>query len=338
MKERVTVLWLVHRDRSALEDDGRVRHVSGDPSRPGATITRLIGEGPVLAVVAGEEDGRRALAYGVDEVVLADDLAASGMDLFVDRTMARARGRLMRDLYLIDLVRKDDTDALGLLAATLGRELLAPLARVYQETRQLLDRPRATSGCDRDRVKAIVDSVESMTRFLQKTQVWLDDSPTDEVVDMVQVVEAVLGPLAKGLSGIAALDMDVPPQRCPVAMPRRQLAMVIANLVTNAVQSVAVRGLRPGLIGVRVSIEQDAVALEVTDNGEGMAPSVRVQANDLFYTTERERRLGLGLTLSTSRVRRAGGEVVIDSDPGGGTTVRVFLPLLEQLQPPSPLN
>lgn len=334
MKARVTVLWLVDRDQYGSGNDERLRHVTGDPTRPGATITRLIGEGPVLAVVDREEDGRRALAYGADEVVLARDLAESGMDLFVDRTMARARGRLMRDLYLIDLVRKDDTDALGLLAATLGRELLGPLARVSRATRQLLDEP----GGNRDRVKAIVESVESMTEFLEKTRAWLDDFPTDEVVDMVQVVESVLEPFASGLEAIANLRVEVPSQRCLVGMPRRQLAMVIANLVTNAVQSIAARGNLPGTIAVRVSEEEGAVALEVTDNGEGMASSVRVQANDLFYTTERERRLGLGLTLSSSRVRRAGGEVVIDSEPGEGTTVRVFLPLLGRPDTPSSLN
>lgn len=335
MKERLTVLWLVDPVRGRSGSDGTLMHVLGNPTRPGATITRLIALGPVLAVVEREDIGRQALAYGVDEVVLADELEQSTLDVFVDRTMARARGRMMRDLHLIDLVRKDDTDALGLLAATLGRELLTPLARVCEETRELLDDPGSAAPPAQDRVKAIVESVESMTRFVEKTQAWLDGPPTDEVVDLVQVVEDVAAPLAPGLSGVAELDIVRPTHRCLVGMPRRQLAMVIANLVANAAQSISVRGVR-GRITIRVSEEEGAVALEVTDDGIGMAPSVRVHANDLFYTTEREQRLGLGLTLASSRVRRAGGEVVIDSDPGNGTTVRVFLPLLEgQTAPPS---
>lgn len=338
MKERLTVLWLVDPARGRSGSDGTLMHVLGNPARPGATITRLIALGPVLAVVEREEVGRQALAYGVDEVVLADELEASRLDVFVDRTMARARGRMMRDLHLIDLVRNNDTDALGLLAAALGRELLAPLARVCEETRELLDEPASGSAPSSDRVKAIVESVESMTRFVERTQAWLDDKPTDEVVDLVQVVRAVADPLALGLSGIAALRVVVPPHRCLVSMPRRQVAMVIANLVANAAQSISARGVRPGEIRIEVSEEEGAVALEVTDNGIGMAPGVRVQANDLFYTTERERRLGLGLTLATSRVRRAGGEVVIDSDPGNGTTVRVFLPLLQMENLPRNLN
>ena len=66
--------------------------------------------------------------------------------------------------------------------------------------------------------------------------------------------------------------------------------------------------------------------LEVTDNGLGVDGDQRPAMADPFFTTS-AKSLGLGLTLVSARVRRAGGELMIESDPEIGTTVRVFLPL-----------
>lgn len=327
MNGQLTVLWLVDRSRVPTAVERRCRHVVGDTARPGTLITRLIGEGPVLAVVDGEDDGRRALAYGVDDFVLAHELDAVGLDLLVDRTLARARGRMLRDMYLIDLVRKDDTDALGLVAAALGRELMAPLARVSEESKELLD--AADASQTRDHAEAIARSVEAMTKFVEKTQALLDGTPTDETVDLVRIVHAIATSLAPGVSNVAELRVVTPQHACPVGMPRWQVGLTIANLIANAAQSISNRGAGRGTIELCLTVEDGAAALEVTDDGIGMDPVVRVKANDLFYTTEDTQRLGMGLTLVTARVRRAGGEVIIDSDGSSGTTVRVFLPLLQ---------
>lgn len=337
MNGKLTVLWLVDEHRASAANDDRLRHVTGDSTRPGAIIARLIGEGPVLAVVDREEDGRRALAYGADEFVLAQELTHSGLELFVDRTFARARGRMLRDLYLIDLVRKDDTDALGLLAAALGRELQGPLARVSEESKELLDATSVDGVEARARAEAIAQSVEAMSRFVEKTQALVDGRQSDEVVDVSQVVRAIGDALSPGVSSVARVSVVTPVRRCLVGMPRWQIALVVANLVANAAESIS-RGTPPGEIVIRVSVEDGAVAVEVTDDGIGMDPVVRVKANDLFYSSEQKQRLGLGLTLVTARVRRAGGEIIIDSEPDAGTTVRIFLPLLGEPDKSPELN
>lgn len=329
MSVALTVLWLVPRLELPPDLDARFRHVVGDARHAGATIARLVGEGPVLAVVGRPEDGERVLAQGVDEVVVMPELQALGIDAFVGRTLARARGRMLRDLYLIDLVRKDDTAALELLAATLGRELSVPLARVSEEARDLLDGPQASPADAHEHAASIARSVESMTRLVEKTQALLDTSPTDEAVDLVDVVRTVADTLSRGMASVATLDVELPPGRCFVGMPRWQLALIVANLVSNGIQSIAARGDGTGRIAISVIVQDGAAVLEVVDDGGGMDPSVRIRAHDLFYSAEAQPdRLGMGLTLVTARVRRAGGDVIMDSSLGEGTTVRVFLPLL----------
>ena len=67
--------------------------------------------------------------------------------------------------------------------------------------------------------------------------------------------------------------------------------------------------------------------IAVTDDGEGMTPEVVARAFEPFYTTKDVGKgSGLGLSMVYGFVRQSNGQVSIDSDPGLGTTVRIYLP------------
>ena len=81
-----------------------------------------------------------------------------------------------------------------------------------------------------------------------------------------------------------------------------------------------------------VTIEPDAVAGEyvvviVSDSGVGMAPEVLRRAFDPFFTTKDPGKgTGLGLSMVYGFIKQSGGHVKIYSEPGHGTTVRLYLP------------
>jgi signal transduction histidine kinase len=94
--------------------------------------------------------------------------------------------------------------------------------------------------------------------------------------------------------------------------------LVVATLNTT-LDAAAARGLdaRHG----------DYVCVAVTDSGTGMAPDVLARAFDPFFTTKRPGKgTGLGLSQVYGFVKQSEGHVRIDSQPGRGTTVRIYLP------------
>jgi CheY-like chemotaxis protein len=71
----------------------------------------------------------------------------------------------------------------------------------------------------------------------------------------------------------------------------------------------------------------DYVAVSVSDTGEGMPPAVLARACEPFFTTkEVGQGSGLGLSQVYGFVTQTGGHVAIDSTPGSGTTVTLYLP------------
>ncbi|MGC2042048.1 response regulator, partial [Paraburkholderia caledonica] len=68
----------------------------------------------------------------------------------------------------------------------------------------------------------------------------------------------------------------------------------------------------------------------VADTGSGMSPEVAARAFDPFFTTkEMGKGTGLGLSQVYGFIAQSGGDVLIDSEPGRGTTVSIYLPVAE---------
>jgi signal transduction histidine kinase len=80
---------------------------------------------------------------------------------------------------------------------------------------------------------------------------------------------------------------------------------------------------------VRLAQEKDAnrLVLEVTDDGAGMNEETRSKSLDPFFTTQRGKRVGLGLPFLAQAAEEAGGKLEVRSAPGKGTTVRATFEL-----------
>ena len=110
-----------------------------------------------------------------------------------------------------------------------------------------------------------------------------------------------------------------------------ELNQVFMNLLVNAAHAI---GSERGRIVVRTRAEAGQVIVEVADNGSGIAPQDLKRIFDPFFTTKPVGKgTGLGLSLSYGIVKKHGGRIDVESEPGRGTTFRVSLPVRQPGKP-----
>jgi len=102
-----------------------------------------------------------------------------------------------------------------------------------------------------------------------------------------------------------------------------QINQVFMNILVNAAQAIE----NKGVITIR-TFEQDGLAsIEISDNGKGIDPGNIKKIFDPFFTTKPVGKgTGLGLSLTYSIIKKHGGSIDVESQPGKGTTFRILLP------------
>ncbi len=159
-------------------------------------------------------------------------------------------------------------------------------------------------------------------------------------VDLNALVREMADVLAATMPATAALAVE-PDEALPsIEADPTQVRQVIRNLVSNAVESLSSTGGRVAVRTESVTIAEGRPArrrelddlpagryagLYIVDNGCGMDDRTRARVFDPFFSTKFTGR-GLGMAAVLGIVRGHGGTIEIDSEPDGGTTVRVLLP------------
>jgi signal transduction histidine kinase/ActR/RegA family two-component response regulator len=102
-----------------------------------------------------------------------------------------------------------------------------------------------------------------------------------------------------------------------------ELREVLTNIIFNAVDAMPQGGK---LIIVTQPQTEDWVEVRITDTGIGMTEEVRKRVFDPFFTTKGVTNSGLGMSVSYGIIKRHGGEILIESEPGKGTAFIIHLP------------
>lgn len=125
------------------------------------------------------------------------------------------------------------------------------------------------------------------------------------------------------------LVLDLPDEDRAMRIDKLRIRLLFANIVNNAIRHG--RGLP---VRVTVRFDETEVLLSVTDQGEGIAEEHLRHVKEPFYRVDSARQrntggFGLGLYLCHLIAEAHGGRMEIESEPGEGTEIKVFLPLGE---------
>lgn len=184
----------------------------------------------------------------------------------------------------------------------------------------------ALQGCER-----ATDLTGRLLSFSRRRP--LDPRP----VEVGTVIAGMADLLRRSLGGQIDCEIRIKEPAWPVLIDPNELENALLNLALNARDAMAGSGRLTIDIANRTLDEDDAdyrpelsgecVRIAVADTGCGMPEEVRDKAFEPFFTTkEAGKGSGLGLSQVYGFVYRAGGHCIIDSEPGRGTTVKLYLP------------
>ena len=146
-----------------------------------------------------------------------------------------------------------------------------------------------------------------------------------------ELFDRTLGPLIK-------LQITVDPDLWPTRCDASQLESTLLNLVINARDAMHDEGIlhietrnrtitTPDAAREQALAPGDYISLSVTDNGQGMSADIVSKAFEPFFTTKAlGQGTGLGLSMSYGFAKQSHGHINIDSEPGRGTRVTLYLP------------
>jgi signal transduction histidine kinase/CheY-like chemotaxis protein len=155
-------------------------------------------------------------------------------------------------------------------------------------------------------------------------------------VDLAGLVDDMRSLLTSTLGPRIALDFKVQPGLPPVRADRHQLEMAILNLAVNARDAMAsggrltiAAGQVHGALPDRLS-PGGYILLKIRDSGCGMDAKTLRSATEPFFTTkEAGHGTGLGLSMVDGLANQLGGALGLESQPGEGTEVRLWLPIVK---------
>jgi len=249
---------------------------------------------------------------------------AEGYNRGVQRlNAARSKVDKLEQERLIDIER---LATIGRMSAMMAHEIRNPLAGISGAVRILAQEV----PLDQEQ-RAIVNEMMRQTQRLSTTLTELlsrakprGEAPTN--LDPRSLVERVAGLLRPGLAHRSVtIATEADPSCDRVYADEEWLVQILLNLIMNAEQAM----VGGGAITARVrpsEVRPEYVSLEITDDGPGMPPDVRVKALEPFFTTKADG-TGLGLTISRELTERMGGVLELESAEGAGTSVRIHLPI-----------
>jgi polar amino acid transport system substrate-binding protein len=190
----------------------------------------------------------------------------------------------------------------------------------YSRAREALPRLMTQMLEGSRRVKVIVEDLKDFARQQEPglaTEVDLNATVRTALRLMTNLIE-------KSTEHFTVCYGDAIP---PIRGSAQRIEQVVVNLVMNACQALPgpERAIR---LSTFVDPAENAVVLEVCDEGTGISPEHLPHLTDPFFTTKRESGgTGLGLSVSTGIVKEHGGSLSFTSAPGAGCTARLALPI-----------
>jgi signal transduction histidine kinase len=228
--------------------------------------------------------------------------------------------------------------AMNSFLAKAAHELRTPLTNVRLYVEEALDQcersATATSKClnvindEAQRLDRTVSEILSVSEIeVGSSALKRDDVRVGALLEQVKADHE-----AQARDRRIQLDFDLPPKLPVVQADRDKLALVLHNLLGNALKYTP----DEGHVTVAATLEKGQFIVAVTDTGIGIDSEELERVFDKFYRSKDPRAAeikgsGLGLAISREVARLHGGDITVESQLGQGSTFTLRLPIIEEV-------
>lgn len=300
----------------------------------------------IVSGAIGEETAVAAMKAGAHDYVMKRDLAR--LVPAVERELRDAGVRREHKRIEGQLFQSQKLEALGRLAGGIAHDFNNQLTVIKGYAQFLLAALRVGDPARRD-AERISATVERAAVLVRQLLTFSRQQPVEtQPVNLTALVNEMAPMLRLVIGERGVLQLHLAPDLWEVQADAGQIEQVFMNLAANArdamppdapttltieTANVEVDGYLTDGLGSGLSAGP-YVMLTVTDTGCGMPPDVRQQVFEPFFTTkEPEKGTGLGLASVYGIVRQHGGHITCESEPGRGTTFRIYLPRVHSHRP-----
>jgi two-component system, OmpR family, sensor histidine kinase SenX3 len=305
-----------------MSSRGQVLYRNASAKAVAGTHTGLLIDEAVQAALREALAGRRSREllelYGPPQaavVVTAEGLPGGSAVATIEDVSERRRVDAMRTDFVANISHelKTPVGALAVLADALADE------NDIEVVHRVADRMVGEAH----RVARTIDDLMELSRI---------ELGEESVRDTVDVLDIVSGAIDRSAALAEARDMHIAvldlPDGVAVVGDRRQLISALGNLVENAVKY----SEPGGQVQIRVRVEGNVAELMVADQGIGIPAADHARIFERFYRVDKGRSrdtggTGLGLAIVRHVATNHGGEVLVSSAEGEGSTFVMRLPL-----------
>jgi two-component system NtrC family sensor kinase len=220
--------------------------------------------------------------------------------------------------------------SIGRLAAGVAHEVNNPLAIINEKAGLINDLAEFTPNfAQKDKVlpltKAILQAVDRCRTITQRLLGFARRMDVSiQMLSVNEVIEEVLEFLEKeALHRNVDLQLNLTEDVPRIASDRGQLQQVFLNILNNAFDAIGDGGK---VAITSFELDADTVGVSIQDNGQGITQETMAHLFDPFFTTKKGYGTGLGLFITYGIVKKLGGEIKVNSQPGAGTTFTIILP------------
>ena len=256
-------------------------------------------------------------------------------DYIIERTTGGEMGRLIDSFNKMTMQIQQQETKRQEFVSNASHELKTPLSSIKLISDSLLnvqDAPKEMveeflkdMNVQVDRLTRIVDKLLTLTRMDNSAVVARMEFAVTDITELCSNIIKALRPLAEQKH----IELSYNAETVLYSkIERDRMWEAIYNVLDNSIKYTK----DGGKVSMNLSKDENSIIIEITDTGIGIAPEECYKIFERFYRVDRARAretggTGLGLSIALTAVELHGGNIVVESEEGVGSTFRIIIPI-----------